>query len=81
MWNIAKLAQGIPIVHASVETTQTLEVRINVVEVVFQPTHDSTHFMVFSVTCVIVSLTLILSCMLVYTDDTWRSSAPTNILA
>ena len=38
MWNINELAQGNLIVHISVEPTQTLVVRIDVDEVMFQLT-------------------------------------------
>ena len=38
MWNIDKLVQGNLIVPISVEPTQTLALRIDVDEVMFQPT-------------------------------------------
>jgi hypothetical protein len=38
VWNINKLVQGNLIVHISVELTQTLVLRMDVNEVMFQPT-------------------------------------------
>ena len=38
MWNINKLVQRNLIVHSSVEPAQTLALRIDVNEVMFQPT-------------------------------------------